>query len=314
MGKNLSPAVLAQVLSPRPRPALFLQIAFLTETIWLWNGLGPSASSGPAYNPNATFPYGQTFLGMGWMGQIQSVPEVADVVAQNIRLLLTGIPSELVNDAINAVRQNSIATLWLAFLDPGNNIIPDPVQIFQGSLDVPTLTEGADTFTISITAENPLIDLNRAPNRRFTDIDQQLDFPGDTGFFQVQLLQDYNFTWPSPFGTTDADTAPPNFITVAPGVDAPVAVAVGGTVQLTPTITQSTGTTYVPPVGQEGGSFYSSDPAIATVTIDGLVTGVSPGFCVMTKRYVLDIYCTGDGSPSNNVSASVTVVVTEVAP
>src|SRR2546423_3765507 len=139
---KMSAAVLGQVLGGQLRPALFVEIAFASETVYLWSGIGPKGSAGPAYDPKATFPYGRTFIGQGWLGQIQSVPQITDVVASNITLLLSGIPAELVTDAMQAVRQNSIATLWLGLLDEADNIVGDPVQRFQGSLDVPTITEG----------------------------------------------------------------------------------------------------------------------------------------------------------------------------
>ena len=184
----------------------------------------------------------------GW-DTIRTIPEVTDVVASNITLEMSGIPVDLVTDAINAVRQTAIATVWLGFLSmaPGNpQIIGDPVQVFQGALDVPTITEGAATCAIAITCENPLIDLNRAPQPRFTDVDQQVDYPGDTGFFQVQLLQDYLVLWPSPYQSNPNQTQPqPNFLTIQPGQSGPIAIAVGETVQLVATVTYSDGTTQI---------------------------------------------------------------------
>jgi len=327
MPRNLSPAMLAQVAANQLRPALFLEIEFLTETVLLWNGFGPMVAPGPATDASSSFPYGQSFIGMGWMGEIRSVPQVADVVAQNITLVLTGIPSELLTDAINAVRQSSIATLWLGCLDNGNNVIGDPVQIFQGALDVPTVTEGAETSTISITCENPLIDLNRAPSRRFTDVDQQFYYPGDMGFFQVQLLQDYNFTWPAPIGSNSSDAVPPpDYLTIEPGQSGPVVIAVGGTVQLIATVTQNDGSTYIA-AGPGADSSWgpplctSTDSSIATVsgagagsdaTNAGLVMGIAPGMCTVTMLFVRGAYLGGGtNKPSNPVTASVTIIVTE---
>ena len=322
MPRNLSPSALEQTLAGQLAPAYFLCIEFLTETVYLWSGLGTITPAGPAYDPTASFPYGQTFTGMGWMGAIRAVPEVTDVVASNITLSLSGIPSELVTDALDAVRQNSVATLWLGFMSlaPGNpSVVLDPVQVFQGALDVPTVTEGSTTCSISITCENPLIDLNRSPDRRYTDVDQQIDYPGDTGFFQVQLLQDFLLLWPSPFATPDESVIPPNYLTITPGQTASVPVAVGATVQLTCTETRSNGSTQVvmgpgQPAAGWGGSVYSNDPSIATVDTSGVVTGLKQGMCTITKRYVESEF-TGSSSerPSNCVTASVTVIVTEAA-
>jgi hypothetical protein len=306
MPRTLSPAVLAQVLAAQLRPALFLEIAFLTETIWLWSGLGPTTPPGPAYG-TTTFPYGQTFLGMGWLGQIQAVPAVTDVIAQNITLVLSGIPTELVTDAINAVRQNSTATLWVAMLDGSNNVIGDPVQVFAGSLDVPTLVEGAETSSISITAENPLIDLNRAPERRFTDIDQQTYYPGDTGFFAVQLLQDYNWVWPTPT-PNDSGYVPPAYLTIAP--QGPVLINPGSAVNLVATEIKSDGSNADITAAAAGGWWTTTNAAVATVDQNGIVTAVAQGMCVVSKGWNHGEFTHSD--ISSVLSASVTIIV--VAP
>lgn len=305
----------AQILSGQLRPALFLRIAFETETIYLWSGLGTINSPGPAYNASATFPYGTNFLGMGWLGQIQSIPQVADVVAQNVTLLLSGIPTELLTDAIDAVRQNSEATIWVGLLDLNNQIVPDPEQVFDGSMDVPTINEGAETSSISITVENPLIDLNRAPSRRFTDVDQQFQYPEDTGFGFVQLLQDYNVLWPMPWGTNSSSTPPPNYLKIleAPAQDQPPpALHVGGTLQLHCTEYRSDGSTQ--DVTALGGPWYSTDDAVATVgsdTYDGLVTAVAPGMCNIVHRFQQSMFLgSGKSMPSGIVEAAISIVVT----
>src|SRR5205823_4227658 len=119
MPRNLTSSVLAQLTSGKFSPALFVEIIFQNETVWLWSGVGTIMPEGTA-GAETTFPYGQSWIGMGWLGQIPTVPEVTDVIAQNITLTLSGVPTELITDAINSVRQNSSATIWLGFLDPNN--------------------------------------------------------------------------------------------------------------------------------------------------------------------------------------------------
>jgi hypothetical protein len=264
--RNLSPVVLAQTLAGRLAPAFFVRIQFLTDTVYMWSGLGSITAPGPPYDPASTFPYGSPFIGVGWLGQIRAIPEVTDIVASNI------------------------------------------------TLDVPTITESAVSCAIAITCENPLIDLNRAPNRRFTDVDQQLDFPGDTGFFQVQLLQDMNLIWPYPRGTTDS-VEPPSYLTVYVGSltsNGPFAIALpGGTVQLQCQETRADGSTQ--DVTTKG-DWWSSNLEVATVNSNtGLVTAVGQGFCNVTKRFVESMYLGGGGGssrPASPVKASTTVVVT----
>ena len=319
MPRNVSPALLAQVTAAQLRPALFVEIAFENETVCLWSGLGPISAPGPAYSPSASFPYGQTFLGMGWLGSIQSIPQVADVIAQNVTLVLSGIPTELLTDAINAVRQNSEVTIWIGVLDQNNQIVADPEQVFQGSMDVPTITEGAETCSISITVENPLIDLNRAPSRRYTDLDQQMDYPGDIGFFMVQLLQDYNVLWPMPWAEPTT-TPPPNYlrITQAPAEgQPPPAIAVGETLQLQCREWRSDGA--VADVTAEG-PWYSTDDSVAIVGTPGVplsygeVKGIGPGMCNIVHRFQQGMFLgSGSTKPSGTVEAAISIVVTPAA-
>ena len=314
MPRAISPTMLAQVASGQLRPALFLRIVFDTETLYLWSGLGVISSAGPGYSESASFPYGVNFLGMGWMGTIQSIPQVADVVAQNVTLMLSGIPSQLLTDAIDSVRQNSRATIWVGMLDSNYQIVPDPEQVFDGSMDVPTITEGAETSSIAITVENPLIALNRAPSRRYTDIDQQWYVPGDVGFSFVQLLQDYDVLWPMPWAEPSS-VVPPNYIRIleAPTLYAPPnSLHIGDTLQLHCTETRSDGSTQ--DVTALGGPWYSTDETVATVgsdTYDGLVTAVGQGMCNIVHRFQEGMF-RGSGStkPSGIVEAAITIVVT----
>jgi hypothetical protein len=319
---NLSPAVLAALDAAQIRPAFFVQIVFSTETVWLWTGLGPKAALGPAWDPAATFPYGQIFTGLGWLGQIESIPQTTQVTAENITLTLSGIPLHLLGDAINAVRLSGSATVWLAFLDANNNVIPDPLQLWQGETDVPSVVDGAETCTLSLTVENALIALNLASNRRFTTIDQQLDFPGDAGFDFVTAMQDLFLPYPDATeaqanitgGNLDSAPSYANALTLSPA--GPQKLTVGAALNITATAVFVTGPFAAPSgPGHENvtavGLWSSSDTEVATVsngsganlsesnfgTGGGLITAVGPGVCTITFYF-------------GQVSCSITVTVT----
>jgi hypothetical protein len=101
----------------------------------------------------------------------------------------------MIMHALGQVRQGNPVQLWLGALGSNNNVLPDPLQLFAGRMDVPTIDEGTQTSSISIAVENRLIDLNRSRERRYTDQDQQIDHPGDLGFQYVQFIQNWNGTW-----------------------------------------------------------------------------------------------------------------------
>src|SRR5580704_17972406 len=179
MPRSLSPTFLSQLASSGAcAPVLFVVLAFADQTLYLFGGVGTLTPAGPAYSPSSSFPYGQAFTGLGWLAKVSTVPQTTKVQAQNITLSLSGIPSSLVAEAINQVRITGTATVYLGFFNSSGALIPDPIQLFSGALDVPTLDDSGDTSTIAITAENTLLSLNEAPNRTFDDMDQQIYAPG----------------------------------------------------------------------------------------------------------------------------------------
>lgn len=286
MPRTLSPTFLAQLTAGAVMPVYFLELAFENETLYLFSGLGYYLASGTAYSATATFPYGQVFTGLGWLGKISSIPQVNKIQAQNVLLSLSGIPATLLSEAINQLRITGSATVWLGFLNPSTNaLIADPVQVFSGSLDVPTLKDSGETCTISITAENTLISLQQAPNRQFDDMDQQIYFPGDLGFSFVDALPNMALFWPVPYNFPSP--FPVNMVMSPAGAD----IAVGGTVDITTTINYSDGSHYTLPGGTGGGpewigGIVSMNPKVATVDGSGVVTGISPGTVLIEARAV----------------------------
>src|SRR6202050_3348408 len=202
MPRLLSPTFIQQLVSSGvSRPVLFVKLAFANATLYLFGGVGSFTPTGSAYSPLATFPYGETWTGMGWLAKVSTIPQTTKVQAQNITLSLAGIPGDLVSEAIGQVRISGSATVWLGFFDSSGALIPDPVQLFAGALDVPTINDSGQTCTIGITAENPLLLLNEAPSRMFDDADQQIYYPGDLGFSFVDALANLTLFWPSPYAS-----------------------------------------------------------------------------------------------------------------
>jgi hypothetical protein len=310
MPRSLSPAFLAQLGSTgMSAPVLFVVLAFADQTLYLFGGVGSLTPAGPAYSATSTFPYGETFIGMGWLGKVSTVPQTNKVQAQNVTLALSGIPSELVLEAINEVSINGSATIYLGFFDNTGALIADPVQLFAGALDVPTLSDSGPTCTISITAENPLLRLNEAPARTFDDADQQIYFPGDLGMSFVDALGNLTLFWPSPYGS---GSPYPISMGVVPNGDD---VGVGSTIQISVQINFSDGSYYEYPAGIGGGpsftpSYASTDPAIATVTEGGVVTGVSAGKCSIIARVPFPLYSGGPAlTPGGQYRAAAAVIV-----
>lgn len=278
--------MLAAIAAKTVTIAQFAKIAFADNTLYLWSGVGTITPAGPPSNPASTFPYGQAFTGLGWLARLSAIPQTTKVQAQNITLSLSGIPASLVSEAVGQVRIAGTCTVWYGLFDSNGNLLGDPVQVFAGALDVPSLTDSGETSTISLTCENTLLSLNLAPNHRFDDPDQQLRYPGDLGFSFVQSLQNLQLFWPNP--DNDSGSPYPVYMTVTPSS---VDVAVGASITVEVTIHYSDSSTKTKPSGAGSGHDFtldmaSSNPAIATFqyVYPNNVTGVSPGVCSIMAR------------------------------
>jgi len=133
--------------------------------------------------------------GVGDLGGVSAITQTADLSAEGITLSLSGIPSGNVSSAISDVATYLTVDVWLGFLDASNAVIVDPVHVFAGHVDVPTVQDTGETATISITAENDLLILSKSSQRRYTNDDQQIIYPTDTGFQFVPSVQAWNGGW-----------------------------------------------------------------------------------------------------------------------
>jgi hypothetical protein len=84
--------------------------------------------------------------------------------------------------------------LWLALLTDDATLLADPVPLAELRMDTMAIVEGRDA-RITLTAEGELGDLDRPRVRRYTNEDQQAEFPGDRGFEYVPSVQELNFKW-----------------------------------------------------------------------------------------------------------------------
>lgn len=181
--RNMTPALEAALIAADARPALFFEGQFASGFVRLWTGLGDVVWGG------------QTWTGAGNLVGFSGIEEGSDIVARGASVTLSGVPASLVSLAILDAQQGLPGRCWVGLLAPDNSIIVDPVLAFAGRLDVPTISDGAETCTITITYESRLIDLNTPRELRYTHEAQQQLYPGDMGFEYLTSIQDKEITW-----------------------------------------------------------------------------------------------------------------------
>jgi len=181
--RTIGADVIAQLRASLVRPFVTCDIQFSDQWVRFWSGVGPLVVGG------------NTYTGTGMLGKISSITETADVQANGIKLSLSGIPSNLVMEAIGECQQGQTVIVSIGFMDTNWAVIDTPAILFRGAMDTVSIDEGADTCTIIVTAESRMTDLRRPRIRRYTDDDQQRTAPGDRGFEFVPMVQDWNGNW-----------------------------------------------------------------------------------------------------------------------
>jgi len=114
---------------------------------------------------------------------------------KGITLTLSGIDPTLLQGILNEFQAGLPAIVTLGVFDGNGALIGDPVCCFAGRMDQPTLDVTGIAASIAINCENRLVEMNVAVDRRYTDEDQQLDYPGDRGFEFVNSIQEAQIYW-----------------------------------------------------------------------------------------------------------------------
>jgi hypothetical protein len=164
-------------------PVIFCEIDTAAGNIYMWNGYGNFSWNG------------QVWIGGGNLVEIGSVTEQNKVMATGCALSLSGVDIALVAAALEDLERYLPARLWIGAIDENFNLINAPYQFLNGRVDTADITQTGKTATITVTAESRLVAMRFPRARRYTDLDQRLEHPGDGGFSFVDTIQDASINW-----------------------------------------------------------------------------------------------------------------------
>jgi len=185
MPRSMTSAMLAAI-SASFEPAIFVQMTFSTGTANMWTGAGPVSWN------SLTWTGMGSFLSLG-----QQIEEGSTVEARGVIISLSGIDPTLLSESLNDLQLGLPVQIWLAAMS-GGAPVNSPVLLWSGVTDQPNVRLSATSATIDINCENLLVTLNVPVDRRYTQQDQQMDWPGDVGFNFVNSVQETTINW----GTT----------------------------------------------------------------------------------------------------------------
>ncbi len=175
-------------------PVLLVDLAIAGQILHVWSGVG-----GFAWN-------GNTYAGVGDLGQISAPQESLDVQAGGASLVLNGVNPADIPDALSDVQLGAPATIWMGLVNRDTvQLVDQPVVFFRGIVDAPSVHLGAEqgadgdpaTAAITIPLESRLATLGAGQQRKYSRADQALDYPDDTAFNYVTLLNYMALRWGS---------------------------------------------------------------------------------------------------------------------
>ena len=184
MSRNLDPALSAALPNPNIQPVVLVMLTFRSSTQYactytgdvVWNGM--------------------TFKGTGSLGSVGTITEGVEVSAAGTSVTLSGIDPTLYAECMTDIQLGAPAKIWYGQMANGQ-LIGNPFLTFAGQIDKPEVTLGVDSISITLSLENLMTNLQRPSNRRYTSADQQVQYPDDTAFHRVELLNDMALLWGS---------------------------------------------------------------------------------------------------------------------
>lgn len=187
MRPNLTEDFLTAIAAGEVPLGVIVEIDYPSTPLRVWSG------------PTTLVWDSKNWLGVGDLGGISAVQEVAKLQASPMALELSGVPSSNVALALANTSQRRRATVWLASFTISElgvwSVIDDPYRVRRGWTNTHDGLIGVKTASIKCNVEGPLTRLRKSPPMRYTHEDQQRQFPADTGNRYAGTIGDNPIYW-----------------------------------------------------------------------------------------------------------------------
>jgi hypothetical protein len=139
---------------------------------------------------------GEEWLGVGRFGGIEAVSESIEVLAQPLKLTLSGVESSYVASLMDTLYHGSPVSVYVGMHHRDTYaLIDDPEVVWEGYIDVMTIEVSGGQSVIRVDCEHRL---RRQPSTyRYTDEDQRSHYSADRFFDKLHLIPGYTGTWGS---------------------------------------------------------------------------------------------------------------------
>ena len=165
--------------------ALFFAVKaeFDTDDILVWSGTDDLVIGS------------DTYTGAGTLLNVSNSEDNLELKSNGLVVALSGMDTTVVNYALTENYQNRPITIFMGYVMGGTNEVAGTLTLFKGRMTSLVINDTPEGSTVTIDAENRLVDLDRPSNFRYTKESQNFLHSGDTGFNRVASLQDKQINW-----------------------------------------------------------------------------------------------------------------------
>ncbi len=143
-----------------------------------------------------------TYQATGNLIAFDTIQESTDLQISRLGISLSGVDQTFVSSLLTYNYLDRDLSVHRVFLDESEQVLHDPLLVFKGSIDTPTITDdpAAGTSTVSLQAASTFVDFDRRNGRRTNTSEQDLYrsvnslSDADTGF-EYSAPSDTQFFW-----------------------------------------------------------------------------------------------------------------------
>lgn len=181
MDRNSTAAFQAEIVKDQNRPVHLVEVHFDDETVYMTDTYKTIT-----YNSN-------DYLGIGHLLGFSDIEESAEVMVSSVTLSLSGVDRSWISRVLNHAYIDRTVKIYLAFLNEAQELVVDPVLIFEGRMDAPVINEDPESgeSSVAVNVTNAWVDFSRKSGRHTNHEEQQIFFPNDKGFeFSSEVVKE----------------------------------------------------------------------------------------------------------------------------
>lgn len=182
MSRDIDAALVTASTSQYFKFNIFAKLEFDAATIYIHNGIGPLTFGGNEY------------LGVGDFGGISVIEEGQEISPYGISLILSALDSTFLNTALTLDYYMRPITIYIGAIDSAGALVADPDELWSGKMDTMDIVTG-QVNTIQLNCESDLAIFDKINGKRYSDAQQQADYPGDLFFQFLDQMVDSNVAW-----------------------------------------------------------------------------------------------------------------------